>query len=84
MALDFFGAILEVSTPNTVLLSISKGVNCCGCPISRRAIQRGMALRALTYPAAISASDTALTTGLRILASAWIGTFKNFYCCNSG
>ena len=39
---------------------------------------------AFTYLVAISVSDTAPTTGLRILASTWIGAFKNFCCCNSG
>ena len=42
-----------------------------------------MALQAFIYPAAISASDAAPTTGLRMLASAWIDVFKNFCCYNN-
>ena len=84
MALDFFGIILEVSAPNNASLSISNSVGYYGCPISNRAMQRGMALRAFAHAAAISASDAAPRTGFRILASACIRTLKNFCCCDSG
>jgi len=73
IALDLFGSKDLVNIPNAVVLSISNGVGGWGWPNSIRVIRIGIPSRAFTYAAAISASDAALITFLKMLASTCTG-----------
>ena len=69
-----------VNIPKAIVLSNSKGVVGCGWPISISMILSSTPILALTYAPAISDSEAAPITFLRILASTYIGALNIKHC----
>ena len=72
IALDHFCLTKSVAMPIMVLLSVTMGVGGCGCPISSRAMQIGVASLPLRNNAANSNSVGLEHASFRICVPTWI------------
>ena len=84
IAFDLLGINVFVNMPCAVVLSISTGVFGCGSPYSINASLRPIPILAFTHAAAVSASDAAPITLLKILASTCVGTLIRCHCVAIG